>query len=188
MLYETVVKTAAASEPVTLTEAKTQLRVDSSAEDTYITTLISIARDRVEKYCNRYFTIQVVDIVYHWVLPLGSIMQAAIVLPFPDLTSVDSVSYTDTDGATVVISDSEYSFNPSTRKLIPVDSWPTDAIDFTVEVTTAPPAAFDAAKQSILMVLTDLYELRVESVVGVSVAMNPAVTNLMQPYRVNIGV
>jgi uncharacterized phiE125 gp8 family phage protein len=188
MLYETIVTTAAASEPVTLTEAKAQLRIDSSFEDAYVTSLISIARDRVEKYCNRYFTIQVVDIVYHYIFPLGSIMQAAIVLPFPDLTSVDSVSYTDVEGATIVIAGTEYSFNPSTRKLIPVSSWPTDSIDFTVEVTTAPPAAFDAAKQSILMVLTDLYELRVDSVVGASIAVNPAVINLMQPYRVNIGI
>ncbi|GAG20059.1 unnamed protein product, partial [marine sediment metagenome] len=45
-----------------------------------------------------------------------------------------------------------------------------------------------AVKQSILMVLTDLYELRTEAVVGVSVAVNPAVDNLMQPYRVNMGI
>ena len=63
-----------------------------------------------------------------------------------------------------------------------------DGVDFTVEATTAAPVAYEAAKQSILMVVTDLYELRTEAVIGVSVALNPAVMNLMQPYRVNIGI
>jgi hypothetical protein len=40
MLYETIVTTAASSEPVTLTEAKAQLRIDSSFEDAYVTALI----------------------------------------------------------------------------------------------------------------------------------------------------
>lgn len=187
-MFETIVKTAVSIEPVTLAEAKTQLRIDSSVEDSYVTSLISVARDRVEKHCNRYFTAQVVDIVNHKSFPIGSITNAAIMLPFPDLASVDSVSYTDTTGATVVIADTEYNYNVSTRKLIPIAAWPDDSVDFTVEVTTGAPVSFTPVKQSILMVLTDMYELRTEAVVGVSVAVNPAVDNLMQPYRVNIGI
>ncbi|GAG02511.1 unnamed protein product, partial [marine sediment metagenome] len=112
MLYETIVTTAATIEPVTLAEAKTQLRIDSSVEDDYVTSLITVARDRIEQHCNRYFTAQVVDIVYYSTFPLGTITQAAIVVPFPDLSAVDSVSYTDTEGAIIVIADTEYTFNP----------------------------------------------------------------------------
>ena len=51
MAYSVV--TPAASEPITLTEAKNFLRVDGSDDDTLISALISAAREMCESYCRR---------------------------------------------------------------------------------------------------------------------------------------
>jgi hypothetical protein len=56
MRYDVITVTPPTVEPITLDEAKAQLRLTSgfTADDPYITSLIPVARDRSEKYCNRY--------------------------------------------------------------------------------------------------------------------------------------
>jgi len=56
-MYKTIVTVPASFEPVTLAEAKAQLRIEDgfTLDDDYIQGLISAARDRVEQYCNRFF-------------------------------------------------------------------------------------------------------------------------------------
>jgi len=53
--YRLSLVTAPASEPVTTAEAKTHMRVDTSTDDTYIGTLVTIARTAAEKYTRRAF-------------------------------------------------------------------------------------------------------------------------------------
>lgn len=54
MQYRSLTRqTAPAVEPVTLSEAKAHLRVDTSDDDTYIGTLITSAREWVEQYLDR---------------------------------------------------------------------------------------------------------------------------------------
>tara|TARA_Y100001938_G_C8028524_1_gene399343 strand:+ start:368 stop:1195 length:828 start_codon:yes stop_codon:yes gene_type:complete len=53
--------TAASTFPVTLTEAKAHLRVDTSADDTYITSLIKAATQLCEEYTNRFFIDTVIE-------------------------------------------------------------------------------------------------------------------------------
>ena len=185
MRYETIVKTAPVTEPVTLAEAKDQLRLTSlfTADDAYITKLIPVARNRVEDYCNRYFTDQTVLIVLkEWEIENGS-----IVLPFPDLVSVDSVKFT-ANGAETTIDAGDYTFDPDTRRVYNATGWPTYAVEMKFEVTTAAPVEFEGAKHAMLMLVTDMYENRTESVVGTSVGTNPAVKAMLYPYRFNLGV
>ena len=189
MRYETVCKVAPTVEPITLAEAKLHLRIDDDidSEDTLIESLISAARDKAEYFCGRYFTEQTVAIVYYDGFPSGSVAYGAVELPFPDVTSIESVKYTDTSGTETTIDGSDYVFNSDTKRLMPVDAWPTDAVDFTVTVTTGAPADMTGAIVAMLMIITDLYELRTESVVGVSIAENPAVIAKLQKYRVGMG-
>ena len=53
-----VIHTEPASEPITLAEAKSYLRVDSSGDDALITSLISTARKLCEEHTQRAFMTQ----------------------------------------------------------------------------------------------------------------------------------
>lgn len=57
-------KTGPVKEPVTLEEAKEQIRVTSSSEDTFITNLIASARISAELYCERVFINQTWQIFF----------------------------------------------------------------------------------------------------------------------------
>ena len=59
MAYSVV--TPAASEPITLTEAKNFLRVDGTDDDTLISALISAAREMCESYCRRILVTTTID-------------------------------------------------------------------------------------------------------------------------------
>ena len=53
--------TAASTFPITLTEAKTHLKVDTTADDTYIESLIKAATQLSEEYTNRFFIDTVIE-------------------------------------------------------------------------------------------------------------------------------
>ena len=182
-MHKTIVVTPPRSEPVSLNEAKKQLRVTACNDDEHISNLIKVSRDRVEKFCNRFFTTQTVDIVYDSSLP-----DKYICLPYPDLESVEQLSYYDSYGVEGVIPNTDYTFNSETQRITASTSFPVDAISFRVRVVTGAPADFQGAKIAMLMTIADLFDLRVESVVGFSVSNNPAAVNNMWPYRVELGV
>lgn len=180
MTYTVVVVTPPASEPVTLSEALKQLRMDIGDDDDHIEMLISVARDRIEKYCNRFFTTQTVKVIFdHGFSGLD------FYLPFPNTASVDSLTYVDGDNVTTAVTG--YTFDAD-RQLIRLPDYPSGAVSVTAEITTGAPAAFEGAKIAMLMMMADLYETRTENIVGTSVGFNPAVTASAAPYRVNLGV
>ena len=183
MSIETIVRVAATVEPVTLAEAKAQLRIEDDflLDDTYINSLISMARDRAEKYCNRFFTGQQITILYDGATPL------LIELHYPDLSSVESVQYTDSDLALQTITATDYVVDLDRRRITFVNS-PIVGIDYRVNATTDAPIDFEGAKIAMLMMIADMYEMRTESVVGMSINDNPAVLAALYPYRVNLSV
>ena len=77
-------KTAPAVEPVTLTEAKNQLRVDGAEDNALITALITTARQLAERDTKRVFITQT------WKMYLDS-APAEIEIPKPPLQSVESI-------------------------------------------------------------------------------------------------
>lgn len=182
-MYKTIVETAATSEPLSMNEVRHQLRLSAGDDDDHAEWLLSVARDKAEKYCNRFFTEQTVKIVFE-----GGMDSTKIDLPYPDLDSVASITYVDQDNARQTISSGDYTFLSDEQVIYSNSAFPTDAKSYTVTVNTAAPEEMGAAKAAIAMILTDLYELRTESVVGFSVATNPAVSNFLWPYRVNLGV
>lgn len=103
MQYQTLrVATPPALEPVTLTEAKSHLRVDTDADDAYIATLITAAREWVESYLDRalitqqlVMTLEVLDDDVHLPRPPMATQGTA--------TAV-SITYTAPTGGTVSMS------------------------------------------------------------------------------------
>lgn len=185
-LYKTQILVAATTEPVTLDEAKEQLRIDSAftLDDSLLSAYISAARDRCENYCNRYFTTQQILTVFYSSFPNAG---AAIELPYSDLTSVDQISYTDSDNQIVNIDGADYSEDLIKQVIYPTDSWPVDASSYRITMTTNAPVELSGVKQAILMMVADMYEHREENM-STQLYMNPAVQAMLYPYRNNLGI
>jgi uncharacterized phiE125 gp8 family phage protein len=120
-------KTAPASEPVSLAEAKTHLRVEHTDEDTYISALITAARAWCEKRQNRAYVTQT------WTYTLNGFPLGRIYLPKGRLQSVTSVKYTDSDGDTTTLSNPD-DYLVSTSEVLGFvtpaygESWPSDIL------------------------------------------------------------
>lgn len=184
-MFETIVITPASDEPVSLAEAKAQLRLepDFTLDDAYIQALISAARDRAEKYCNRFFTEQIVRVIYNDPLPMGE-----IVLPYPDLQSVDALQY-GKNSTIETIDAADYFVDLERQRIILTGAVPvTD--NYRLTLTTDAPKELSGVKQAILMMVADLYELRTEStlVAGATVTNNPALKAMLYPYREWMGI
>jgi uncharacterized phiE125 gp8 family phage protein len=93
--------TAAAAEPLTLTEAKLHLRVDHSTDDDLITALIKASREYCENFTRRAIPSQTFDLKLDGFPDL-------IELPMPPVTAITSITYVDANGDTQTLSSSLY--------------------------------------------------------------------------------
>jgi uncharacterized phiE125 gp8 family phage protein len=94
--------TAPTTEPLTLDEVKSFLRIDSSLDDIYIYSLIVAARKYCENFQNRAYITQT------WELSLEDWPSEVIELPKGNLQSITSVIYKDSTGVSTTISTSDY--------------------------------------------------------------------------------
>jgi uncharacterized phiE125 gp8 family phage protein len=100
------------SEPVTLTEAKTYLRVDSTDQDSLIGDLIVTARALAEQWLKRSLITQ------SWKLSYGLAVGGAIALPMGPIVSITSVVATLIDGSTVTLDPAQYYLNAAQDGII----------------------------------------------------------------------
>lgn len=106
MKWDLSVYTAPYAEPMSLTEAKLHLRVDSTADDTHIPGLISAAREYWEGVQCRALVLQTLELIMDaW--PDGD----EIRLPQAPLRAVSSISYVDIDDTTTTFAASNYNVN-----------------------------------------------------------------------------
>ncbi|MBV9989676.1 MAG: phage head-tail connector protein [Alphaproteobacteria bacterium] len=104
--------TPPALEPVTLAEAKAQLKLDTDADDALISTLITAARARAEWHTGRAFVSQ------SWILWLDC-WQEVVQVPLPPLRAVSSVTTYARDGSATVIDPSSYDVDlPGSRVVL----------------------------------------------------------------------
>lgn len=184
--------TPPAVEPVSLIEAKSHLRVDFSDDDTLIRSYITAARGYVEQHLRRALVTQTWESVLDYWPATGRLM-----LPFPPLQSVTSVTYYDEDGASAVFASSNYLVDavgePGCIVLKTNKSWPTVTLQETNGVVVRFVAGYgvaadvpEAIKAAIKLTLGTLYENREGAQVlpGVTSAVLPfGVAELLMPYR-----
>ena len=185
--------TAPATEPVSASEAKSHLRVDTTADDTLIGTLITAARQHVENHLRRALITQTWELVMD-AFPAGDVIR----LPRPPLVSVTSIKYTDEDGNESTFSSAAYVVDTDSTKgrvvLKSGETWPSDTLAAANGVRVRYVAGYGEAsavprpiRQAILLLIGTLYENR-ESVLvaqGVTVAQLPfGVEALLMPYRI----
>ena len=100
--YPHTVTVAAASEPISIDEARTQTRWDdSTANDTALNLYIASARAHVEKYCGTPLVSRTITVKCDGFDDFAH-------FPIVPLTSVSSVAYVDTSGATQTLSTDVY--------------------------------------------------------------------------------
>jgi uncharacterized phiE125 gp8 family phage protein len=185
--------TAPAAEPVSASEAKSHMRVDTTADDTYIGTLITVARQNVENHLRRALINQT------WELVLDEFPAGVFRLPKPPLVSVTSIKYTDEDAVEATFSSANYLVDTDTEPgrvvLKNGVSWPAVTLKEAGAVRVRYVAGYGAAgsnvpqaiRQAILLVIGSLYENREDVLVaqGVTVTTLPfGVEALLASYRV----
>lgn len=100
-----VLISGATAEPISTTEAKAHLRVDSSTDDTLIAALVRSARE----YCEAFTARQLVSAYWRLTLDEFPAEDTPIKLFASPARSIISVTYTDTAGAAQTVTASDYS-------------------------------------------------------------------------------
>lgn len=188
-----VIATAPAIEPMTTAEAKTHVRVDISADDSYIDTLVKAAREFVEQYTRRALITQTWDL---WLdeFPDGD----ELLLGYAPLQSVTHVKYVDSDGATATMTATDYVVDPYNEpgKVVLKGSanWPTTTLRAVNGVNVRFVAGYGTASTSIpqpilhamKLLVGHWYENREQVIITGAVPKEIpfAVQSLLTPYRV----
>jgi uncharacterized phiE125 gp8 family phage protein len=189
--------------PVTLAEAKAQLRITDASEDSVIEAMLQASCETIESETRRALVTQQWELHLDQFPTLGSAGVPYIDLPFPPCQSVDEVAYLDASGAYVAVDPAAYRVAlPAGPKAMPARIWPPntaywpqlysgemDSVRVTFTAGYVDEPAGDGQvfppplRAAILLMLADLYCNR-EGTMAVNVKPSPTVEALLGPYRV----
>lgn len=184
-------KTAPTVTPVSVAEAKTHLRIDSTftTDDTYIETLISVATSAAENYTNLAIMSQ------SWYLDIDAFPDYFNLLKGTLKTlTINSITYSDADNASQTLAASNYfgdgSIKPARIYFAPDATIPSTydkpnavSVDFTLGFSSAAnvPAPI---KQAILLMVGTYYETRQTVSDRTYKEIPQSAEYLLMPYRV----
>ena len=183
--------TAASTFPVSLTEAKAHLKVDTTADDTYIESLIKAATQLSEEYTNRFFINTVIDQTCSSFKELETLFKSKV-------NDVQYVKYYDSDNSLQTLSATVYdkmlSYEPSQIQLADGQSFPSitkrnDAViaRYTVGYGSSASDVPEIIKQAILLTIGNFYENRSSVVIGrIATELPLNVKFLLNTYKVQI--
>ena len=159
--------TPPAVEPVSLAEAKAHCRVDITDDDTYLTTLITTARKRVEEITSCALINQT------WLYAVDDWPGSdTLKLPKSPLSSVTWIKYTDAAGVVTTYSASNYVVDTYSRpgrvRLKSTSSWPGTTlqelngfqVQFVAGYGAAGTAVDEQLRHAILLLIEHWYENR----------------------------
>lgn len=185
------VVTPASTYPVSLTEAKSHLKVDTNADDTLITNLIIAATQISEEYTNRFFIETVVNQTSTSFNGLNELFKSKV-------RSVTHIKYYDSDNTQQTWASSNYvvnnEFEPCQINLVVGESLPSiaqrvDAVEcrYTVGYGSAASDVPDVIKQAILLTLGNWYENRMSVITGRTTTEMPMSAKfLLDTYKVQV--
>lgn len=191
-MYRPVLVTAPTETPITASDAKAHLRVETTADDTLITNLIAAATAHLDGWTGILGRCLVTQTWRQDYDDFASCLR----LPLAPVASIASVKYTDTDGAEQTVDSANYALR--TDELGSYVEFTSDYSFPSLNATSAAVrvayvAGYGAAsvvpqaiKQAMLLLIGAWYENREETAIGVSVAGLPrsvAVDALLSPYR-----
>lgn len=198
--------TGPALEPVTLDEAKAFARVDTAYDDTTITSFIKAAREHCQAITGRQFITATFALLldefpswfrfntYH-----GSERANGtdILLPWPSLVSVESVTYTDENSVAQTVAAADYVVStfdePGRVTLAYGKSWPSTLeqinavrVDYTAGYGVAASSVPESIKQAMRMLIAHWYQNReaTDSAATLPKAIDFAVRETLRPYTV----
>jgi len=177
----------APTEPLSLSSAKSHLRLDDiNDEDAAILSLITSARQIIERMINRDIVVKA------WDYKLPRFPVGAIALPKAPVTSITSITYIDPDGTLQTLSDSLYDLygddTYADAGLAYDKQWPStreqrDAVvvRFVTGYTSVPAPIVHAMK----MIVADLDNYRSNTIAtgAVPKEVNLSIKYLLAPYR-----
>jgi len=175
--------TQPAIEPLTVTEAKLQLRVSGTSEDSLITSFIVAARQHAENYMNRSLITQT------WDYYLDNFRNEMVIQKSP-VASITSIKYQDEDNAEQTLASTYYDTDlvsePARVTLAYGKDWPytydkTNAV--VMRLVTGYGLAVSVPsqiKQGMYLYITYLYEHRGDE----SIRPPRAIYDLWNSYRV----
>lgn len=177
-------------EPITLTEAKTHLRVDSSAEDTLIQSLIMASRLHIEA------ALDLALITQTWRFQLDRWPRArSLNLPLRPVQTLTTARVFNSEDESEVLDNAAFildgTANParlilSGRTSLPVPDRAANGIeiDFIAGYGDAPTDVPQPIRQALLLLTAHWYEHREPVEIGASATSIPAtVSELLAPYR-----
>ena len=183
--------TAASTFPVSLTEAKSHLKVDTSADDTYITSIIKAATQLSEEYTNRFFIDTVIEQTCSSFADLQTLFKSKV-------SAVASVKYYDSDNSSQTLDSAIYdvqlNYEPAQIQLADNQNFPSitkrnDAVvaRYTVGYGSAASDVPEIIKQAILLTIGNFYANRQSVITGRIATELPQNSKwLLDTYKVQI--
>ncbi len=183
--------TAATTYPISLTEAKSHLKVDTSADDTYIESIIKAATQLSEEYTNRFFINTTIDQTCSNFKDLETLFKSKV-------NDVQYVKYYDADNTLQTLDDTIYdkmlSYEPSQIQLAKNKTFPditkrNDAVicRYTVGYGSSASDVPEIIKQAILLTIGNFYENRNSVIIGrIATELPQNVKWLLDTYKVQI--
>jgi uncharacterized phiE125 gp8 family phage protein len=170
------------TEPVSLNEAKTQLRITYTADDAEITSMIKRARKQIENYCNISIVPQriqlLADLVVEWALPYGPVVGIEAVMNRDSNTGSGVGGYQTSTSDWSIDGDV---FDPGDGSYTCCGDYSSSAFRYKVIYTAGMNTVPDDLKQGILKQVVWLYEHRgEEGLEGIS----PEAKGLVDPYKI----
>jgi uncharacterized phiE125 gp8 family phage protein len=160
--YQVRVITAPAVEPVSLTEAKIDLRVDHDDDDNLIADLIVACRQEAEDIARRAFVNRTLELsMRNW--PTDGYIR----LPYPPVVSVTSVVYYDEDNVSRTMSSALYitvlDVDPAVISLAKYASWPTESLRLVAPIRVRYVAGYGTTAASV----PERYKALIRSLVAI---------------------